>query len=572
MLPRTSHTRFILIFILAALLAIPSVGTTRALAGPMRVTQVTVKDFGTRLVVGIVTTGQILFNITEISTPLPPRVAIDILNAVADDRVRVATVVNKGNVLRVRVGQFQDTPAIARVVVDLVRPVPVDVQRAAPNILAVNVPLLPVTEGEVRAAASAPVPVGARTLVPAVSAAPGTGLMRTAQQAPLPGAPGGPGLIKLLEFRGVSMADVLSALAKLCGFNLVTDSSATGTITLRLVDVTCEESLRFVLEANGLAYRRLGKNIIVSSAEKLAPPPEVPETIAYHLAYGDPNQIRAAVAAAVPGIRVAIDARTNALLITGTSAQHEEVTKVLTTLDIRIPQIVIQVHAIEVSGNAQKNLGLLGGEGLGGTEALPSPPISGPQMFGGIVLDSAGNRLSFTLNNATLFFFRLRALVTEGQARVLSAPRVATLDGNKATIVLGQRVPIFTSVTVGGQLQTTVSYVDVGVKLETTPRVNTDQLISLALKPEVSTLGAPVSSGGQTAFILNTRSADTNLIVPDGKTIVLGGLISRDERQTTIKVPLLGDIPILGELFKTTENTRQETEVIFLITPQIVKD
>ncbi len=566
MLPRTSHLRVILIPILAALLAIPSVSTTRALAGPMRVTQVTVKDFGTRLVVGIVATGQILFNITEISTPLPPRVAIDILNAVVDDRVRAATEVNKGNVLRVRVGQFQDTPAIARVVVDLVRPVPVDVQRAAPNVLAVNVPLLPVTEAEARAAASAPVPVGAGTLVPAVSAAPGTGLVKTAQQPPLPGTPGGPGLIKLLEFRGVSLSDVLSALAKLCAFNLVTDSSVTGTITLRLVDVTCEESLRFVLEANGLAYRRLGKNIIVSSAEKLAPPPEVPETISYHLAFGDVNQIRAAVAAAVPGIRVAVDPRTNALLITGTSAQHEEVTKVLVTLDIRIPQVVIQVHAIEVSSTAERDLGLFGGEGSG-TGTTP-----GPTPFGQIIVDSANNRLSFTLVDASLFFFRLRALVNEGKARVLSAPRVATLDGNKATIVLGQRVPIFTSVTVGGQLQTTVSYVDVGVKLETTPRVNTDQLISLALKPEVSTLGAPVSSGGQTAFILNTRSADTNLIVQDGKTIALGGLISRDERQTTIKVPLLGDIPILGELFRTTTTSLTETEVIFLITPQIVKD
>ncbi len=564
MLPRTSHTRVILIPLLIALLAVPSVGTTRALAGPMRVTRVTVKDFGTRLVVGIVATGQILFNITEIAAPLPPRVAIDILNAVADDRVRVTTEVNKGNVLRVRVGQFQDTPAIARVVVDLARSVPVDVQRAAPNILAVNVPLLPVTEGEVRAAASAPVPTSGGTLVPAVSAAPGTGLVRVAQQPPLPGGPGGPGLIKLLEFRGVSMADVLSALAKLCGFNLVTDSSVTGTITLRLVDVTCEESLRFVLEANGLAYRRLGRNIIVSSAEKLAPPPEVPETIAYHLSYGDPNQIRAAVAAAVPGIRVAIDARTNALLITGTSAQHEEVRKVLGTLDVKIPQVVIQVSVVEINTTAERTLGLF--------NAASGAAAPGGVGFGNVFLDSAGNRIGFQLVNAQLFNFNLKALVNEGKARIMTSPRVATLDGNKATIVLGQRIPVFTTTTQGTTTTTTVNYIDVGVKLVTTPRVNADNQITLTLAPEVSSLGTQVTFQGQSAFIVNTRNADTTLAVADGKTIVLGGLIDRTERTTTLKVPLLGDIPILGELFKSTDTTAAETEVIFLITPQIVKD
>src|SRR3989442_12413354 len=123
--------------LLVALLAVPSVGTAPVQAGPMRVAQVNVKDFGTSLVVGIVATGQILFNITEIETPLPPRVAIDILNAIADDRVRVVKEVKKGNVLRVRGGQFQDNPAIARVAVDLGRPVRGNEQRSPPHILAV---------------------------------------------------------------------------------------------------------------------------------------------------------------------------------------------------------------------------------------------------------------------------------------------------------------------------------------------------------------------------------------------------------------------------------------------------
>lgn len=569
MFVRASSLRVTVISLVVALLVLPPLGTRSVLASPLRVTQVTVKDLDNRLVVGIIATGQILFNVTEISTPRPPRVAIDILNAIADERIRGTSEVNKGNVLRVRVGQFQDSPAIARIVVDLARPIRVQVHLTSPTMLTVSLPLQQAAEGDAEAAPPAPVPARLGVAAPAAGVAPGTGLIRTAQPLPPPPLPGGasgpgPGILRLVEFRGVALADVLTAFAKLCGFNLVTDATVAGTITLRLLDVTCEEALRFVLETNNLGYRRLGKNLIVGSAEKLAPPPEVPETIAYRLSFGDPNAIRAAVAAAVPGVRVAIDARTNALLITGTSAQHEEVVKVLGTLDVRIPQVVIQVHVVEVGTTFVKTLGLFGGQGnvAGGT----------PGTLGTVVVDSANNRLAFTLQSTTLFFFQLQALINEGKARVVTAPRVATLDGNKATILLGQQVPIFTSTTVGGQLQTSVTYQNVGVQLETTPRVNTDNVITLTLKPQVSSLGAPQSSGGQTAYIINTRQADTQLSVPDGRTIVLGGLISRDERLQTVKVPVLGDIPILGEMFKNTSNTITESELIFLITPQIVKD
>lgn len=568
----TARRRILLSIVLAALLAPPSLGTGSALAAPRRLTQVTVKDFGTRLVVGIVSTGQVLFHVTEIASPAPPRVAIDLLDTVADERIRTTTEVRKGNVLRVRVGQFQDSPAVARVVIDLAQPVQVEISRSAPNALAVGVPQTAATVAQSRGAA-APAPAGppaqaaspvtpAAGIVPAVSAAPGTGVVRVAQ--PAERVPGG--AIRLLEFRGVPLADVLSALARLCGFNLVTDGSVTGTITLRLVDVTCEDALRFILEANNLAFRRLGRNLIIGSAERLAPPPEAPETIAYRLAYGDPNAIRAAVAAAVPGIRVAIDARTNALLVTGTMAQHEEVRRVLGTLDVRIAQVVIQLHAIEVSTSVLREMGLL---------VTPEGTVGGVPIgtLGSFILDSASRRIGFTLSDSTLLQSRLRALVTEGRAHILSAPRIATLDGNRASILLGDRVPIFTVTTQAGVTTTTVTFVEVGVKMDVTPRVNVDGIITMSVVPEVSSVAEIVTgAGGQQAPRVATRSATTTLTVRDGQTIVLGGLISREERQTLVKIPLLGDIPIIGELFRFRTTDRRESEVVFLITPQIAQD
>ena len=528
--------------VLIALLAIPVLGTTPAQGATSRVTQVTVKEFAGKTVIGIVATGRILYHMSELAPPPHPRVIVDLLDAVLDPSARITVNVGKDQVLAVRTGQFQDSPPIARVVIDLARAIPVEIQQTSPNVLVVNVPTAP---------ASAKAPAQQTAAVPT-----GTGVVRVAQQ---PGQPAPPDIIQLLEFRGTALSDVLAALAKLCAFNVVTDGSVQGTITLRLVSVTCEEALRFILEANNLAFRRLGKNIIVSSAEKLAPPPEVPETIAYRLSFGDPNQIRAALAAAVPGIRVAFDPRTNALLVTGTSLQHDEVRKVLATLDIRIPQVVVQVHAIDVNASVLRDMGFFGG--------------LSDSAFGGVVTDSAQTRISLSLFDATVFFFQLRALVTEQKARILSAPRITTLDGNKATILVGDKIPIFTVTTQAGVTTTTTTFENVGVKLEVTPRVNTGNLITVNLKPEVSRVLEIVSGpGGAQAPRVGTRSVDTTLVVTDGQTIVMGGLISQEERKTTIKIPLLGDIPIIGELFRFTSTSTGESEVIFLITPQIVRE
>jgi general secretion pathway protein D len=540
------HGRTFLHLIIAAVMmavvAIPVLGTTPAQGATSRVTQVTVKEFAGKTVIGIVATGRILYHMSELAPPPYPRVVVDLLDAVLDPGVRTTISVGK-DVVAVRTGQFQDSPPIARVVIDLARPIPVEIQQASPNVLVVNVPTAP---------AAARAPAQQTAAVPT-----GTGVARVAQAQP--GQPPAPEVIQLLEFRGTALADVLAALAKLCNFNVVTDGSVQGTITLRLVSVTCEEALRFVLEANNLAFRRLGRNIIVSSAEKLAPPPEVPETIAYRLSFGDPNQIRAALAAAVPGIRVAFDPRTNALLVTGTSLQHDEVRKVLATLDIRIPQVVVQVHAVDIGSTVLRDLGLFGGL----TDSA----------FGGVVLDSALNRISLNLFDTNLLLFQLRALVTESKARILSAPRIATLDGNKATILVGEKVPIFTVTTQAGVTTTTTTFQEVGVRLEVTPRVNSANLITVNLKPEVSRVLEIVSGpGGAQAPRVGTRSADTTLTVPDGQTIVMGGLISQEERKTIVKIPLLGDIPVIGELFRFTQTTTGESEVIFLITPQIVRE
>ncbi len=555
----TRH-RTLLALILAALVAIPAFGTGAAFGAPKRVTQVTIKEFPSTLVIGIVATGPLVYHVTEMSDLAPPRTVIDLMDAAVDNELRASTELHKGNVLRVRVGQFQVSPAIARIVIDLIRPVHVEMQRTAPNVLVATVPRQGISQVEARPTAASQTSAKPNLGTP-LEAAPGGGVVKTAQASDQQGSPG---VIKLLEFRGVAMADVLTALAKLCGFNLVTDDSVKGIITLRLVDVTCEEALRFVLEANNMAFRRLKRNIIVSSAEKLAPPPEVPQTVAYHLDFGNLDQIQAAVAGAVPGVRVAKDPRTSSLLVTGTTAQLEEVVKVLASLDVKVAQVMIQVHAVETSMDFLRDLGLFGGLGSSGSGASP---------IGAVSVDGVANRVFSRIISTDLLLFKLDALITERKSRILTAPRVATLDGNKASVNLVDRIPIFTSTpTSSGAPVVSVSFVDIGVKLDTTPRINAGGLITMALRSEVSSLlGIDTFSNSQAPRTTN-RVADTTVQVKDGETIVLAGLIRREERDETIKIPLLGDIPILGELFKHNEKRSVETEVIFLITPTIVKD
>ncbi|HLE78004.1 MAG TPA: secretin N-terminal domain-containing protein [bacterium] len=520
-------------------LVLLSAAAPTAQAGPIRVTQVTVKEFAGKIVIGITATGRIIHQVTELGPP-SPRTAIDLLDAVPDPDLARVFEVGKGNVIRVRIGLLQDNPAVTRIVLDLVRPTPVEIASSGPNVLVVNVPF------QAAAAPAAPTPVSTDT----------TTAVQTAQAPVTPQVR--PGIIRLLEFRGVALSDVLSALARLCGWNIITDASVQGNVTIRLVNVTCEEALRFILDANNLGFRRIGNNLIITSAEKLQPPAELPETITYRLAFGDVNAIRAAIAAAVPGIRVAIDPRTNSLLVTGTAAQHDEVRKILASLDIRIQQVMIQVHAIEVNRSKVTDLGLFDSSG---------------GVFGRIILDSAANRIMFTLADATLILFRLQALIDERNGRVLAAPRVATLDGNKATILLGDQFPIVSTTATAAGVTQTVTFVDTGVRLEVTPRLNGNGTMTVLLRPSVSSVVEIITTTqGTRAPRLATRSVDTLLTLQDGQTIVIGGLISQEERRQTLKVPLLGDIPILGELFRFTTTDVRNTELVFLITPTILRD
>jgi type IV pilus assembly protein PilQ len=378
--------------------------------------------------------------------------------------------------------------------------------------------------------------------------APAQPVQPPAQIAQAPATP--PSRISL-EFRNTEMADVLSALAKVCLVNIVTDSSIKGAITVRLIDLTCDEALRYILEANNLGFRRLGRNLLILPADRLAPPPEVPESVTYPLGFGTARELADAVRAAVPGIRITFDARTNSLVVVGTAAQHEEVRKILAGLDVQLVQIMIESRVVDVQLSDLKNLGLDWG--------LTSTPIISIQ-------GTFPNQIQIGVATTTINAL-LDALVTQRKARVISAPRIAVVDGNEAEVNLGEEFPI-PSIDASGRL--TFTFKPIGVILRILPKANRDGLITTKITPEVTSVLELLQSPSGDVPRLATRRATTTVTARSGDPIIIAGLISAEERRTVLKVPILGDIPIIGQLFRTTQTNRIETEVIFVVTAHLV--
>jgi type II secretory pathway component GspD/PulD (secretin) len=542
MSPHKRHTlhRTALVLCVSLALALVTVAPAQTQTSPVRITQVTVKVFGDTVQLSIIGTGPLTYKTLQLSNP--PRLVIDLPGAIVDPAVPPLVDVDKGGVARVRVGQFGEKPPMVRVAVDLDSPLPFTLATSAPTVLVAKF----AARGTMTSAAPPAAPVAAAPVAQAQQGPPPAAPMPVAQASPVTA----PGRINL-EFRSSELADVLTALAKVCNLNIVTDASVKGTVTVRLLDLTCDEALRFILEANNLGFRRLGRNLIIMAADKLAPPPEVPEAITYPIGFGSAKDVADAIRNSVPGIRVTPELRSNTIVVVATQAQHEDVRKILAGLDIQLTQVMVETRVVDVGVSDLKNLGL-----NWGLTAQPILNLTGtfPNQ---IVIGVATNTIRALLD----------AMVTEKKARVITAPRVAVIDGNEAQVNLGEEVPI-PSIDASGRL--TFTFRPIGVILKILPKVNRDGLITIRVEPEVSAVIEFLTTASGPVPRVSSRKATTIVTVRSGESIVLAGLISAAERRTVIKVPLLGDIPVLGALFRTSTIDRQESEVIFVVTPQII--
>ena len=574
---------------------------SQAQAAPVKVTGINLKEVASQLLVAIVASGPVRYQVRDVQ---PNWIVVDVPGAqlgIPPGEVPVA----RGLVTKVRVGQFE--PNIVRVVLELVQPIRFHLT-TSPDRGAILLGIPTIVGGQ-------PIPPRAEpTQLPLPPATPPA-------TAPEPGPAVGFDQKISLELRNVDITDVLSALAKLAHVNLVTDAGVQGRITVRLTDVTFAEAMHLILDPNGLGFQLIGSNMIVARKEKLtgirqhrvtnmlastfvasylAPLTGVPKekavvddaTNSFFLVGSDDDQSKVAALLArvdTPVERAItrriklnyldasafvdllttrlpdsaksakIDKVNNAVVLVGSAGQMQILDSFLEQVDTPLPQVLIESMVVEVPTEITKNLGVAWqtAEPLTLQWTTPAPPtccavIQAPSIANILISTPA---ILFTLNN----------LIQENRSKLLANPRLAVRDGETAKMNIGDKIPFQV---VNAQGVPSVIIIEAGVQLEVTPHIGTDGFVTLKMHPEVSSIKTAPAPGVPPTIA--TREADSSLTVKDGTPIVLAGLIQKNEVETTIKIPLLGDVPILGWLFRSTSRDKIDNEVIFVITPHIL--
>ena len=279
--------------------------------------------------------------------------------------------------------------------------------------------------------------------------------------------------------------------------------------------------------------------------------------------------------------RVYVNPEVNALILFGTPAEYERVKNLLATLDVELKQVSVEAKILAINKDATKNLGV---EWMWSTvPQYPDREIEVNETSTGRVIvteeytrkanDNTGyGIIQFGRGPAGIpfeFYYgaKINALVTNGKAKILSRPNVTTIQGREAVINVGSSVPVPTTQTTNSIVTTSFEYRDAGIILKYTPRINSDGTITATIHTEVST---PQYVADLKAYRFNTRSADTTVTVRDGEPMVIGGLIGAEEEKAVSKIPFLGDLPILGALFRNHRKSKSESELIIFLTAHVI--
>ena len=433
-----------------------------------------------------------------------------------------------------------------------------------------------------------------------------------------------------LNFQDIEVRAVLQLIADFTGLNLVASDTVSGRITLRLQNVPWDQALELVLKTKGLDQRKIGNVLMVGPAaeiaererqeivnnkqvEELAPLQTEYLRIRYAEAQdlfklfdnkGGEDGVATASLLSTRG-SVIVDERTNSLLVTETAQKLEEFRRVVQLLDVPVRQVLIEARIVIANSDFDEQLGIrwgLGGVGTGASDseiytgrtneevfdayntnienrnaiaADPTVPFAEvlPGAINNINLGIGGSAGQFAIGYIQDNFhlgMELSALESQGRGEIVSQPKIITGDKQEAVIKSGTEVPYQESSANG---ETTVSFKEAVLKLEVTPSITPDDRIIMTLNITQDSVGdlVPSGSGG---FIptIDTTELETQVLVGNGETIVLGGVFRTEDVHSESKVPVLGDIPYLGRLFKSTSIRQVKAETLIFITPRILAD
>ncbi len=430
-----------------------------------------------------------------------------------------------------------------------------------------------------------------------------------------------------LNFQNVDVRSLLQVIADFTNLNIITSDSVGGTITLRLKDVPWDQALDIILQSKGLDMRKNGNVLLVAPRDEIATKEKLElesrnqiqeleplRSEAFVVNYQKADEVRRLLVDDKQRLlskrgSVAVDPRTNQIFVQDTVARLEEVRRLLQKIDIPVPQVLIEARIVEADDKFSRSLGVrLGGttgyptqlastgvygqgSGLGTTSAtgpggtvitttgagtggggLSSTNLTNSSNFVNLPATGIGgfnpSGFALTLVNASLsrvLQLEVSALEQDGLGKIISSPRVVTADKVKAIIEQGTEIPYQQATSSGA---TSVAFRKAVLKLEVTPQITPEGAIFMDVKVNKDSRGAETTAGPA----IDTKAVQTQVLVENGGTVVLGGIYEHSERTQTTKVPWLGDIPYLGWLFKNEARINDKTELIIFITPRIVSE
>lgn len=405
-----------------------------------------------------------------------------------------------------------------------------------------------------------------------------------------------------LNFQDIRIRSVLQLLAEFTGINMVVSDSVAGSITLRLNNIPWDQALDIILKTKGLDKRKVGNVILVAPTQEIAAREKQEleaQLQAEELAplRSELIQINYAKAIDVASLlkekdnsilsergSVSVDTRTNTIWVQDTSKQIKEIRELVSQLDKPVKQVLIEARVVIVNKDFEKDLGVRFGVSrpthlsgtldganqlAGGTAPAAVDPFTRRLNVDLAALPVSGNPASIgialaKLGDGVLLDLELSALESEGLAEIISSPRLITANQQAALIESGEEIPYQEATSSGA---TSVAFKKAVLSLKVTPQITPDNKIVLDLKVNQDSdtgrkvLGVP---------IINTKEVETNVLVDNGQTIVLGGIYKQDKKETVTRVPFLGSIPLVGVLFRRNQDVIKHEELLIFITPKII--
>jgi type IV pilus assembly protein PilQ len=416
-----------------------------------------------------------------------------------------------------------------------------------------------------------------------------------------------------LNFQNIEVRSLLQVIADFTNFNVVTSDSVTGSVTLRLKDVPWDQALDIILQAKGLDKRKNGNVLWIAPKDEISAREkqtlesqasieslESLRTQGFQMNYAKAVDIAAQIngSASAGGVgvnsrilsargSVISEPRTNQLFVTDIPSRLEQIQSLITKLDIAIRQVLIEARIVEADDRFGRSLGVrLGGGNLGdvagsrtrvgfgstysatadtgldNSGSFLSLPASG---LGGVQPATFAVSLFDAIHTSRFLNLEISALEADGRGKIVSSPRVVTADQVKALIEQGTEFPYQTATSSGA---TAIEFRKANLKLEVTPQITPEGSIILDVDVSKDSRGETTTQG----IAINTKRVQTQVLVENGGTVVIGGIFELLETEDTTKVPLLGDIPYVGNLFKSRNRSTNRSELLIFITPRVISD